>query len=136
MTQFAKAVLFAVLSFGSPLVAQEIAAQVTSESGVGKSSTAAEVVAMATGSSAQSLVGFSSGSYRGPMAGGTRGADAASEVNESQVRRMFDPGVHHYRPHLLVHSPIRTLRPTTHRQRFVTWQMGYFSDGVRGAYFR
>ena len=100
-------------------------------------STAAMVMSAATGESSEidASIGQES-QYAGPMAGGTRGVDAARDMNKSVVPRMFEPGSHNYRPRYIIPSPLTATRPNTFNNRFVSWRLGYKSDGFRGAYFR
>lgn len=99
----------------------------------GGESSAGAAVAGATG---QSITATMDSQFSGPMAGGTRGLEATGKVSKSLLPRAFEPGTHHYRPHYEVRNPLATTRPSTFQHRFVSWRLGYVSDGVRGSYFR
>jgi hypothetical protein len=132
MTKFQLFALSTVIAAGlcpAPVSAQE---QVRVE----PTSTAAEVLTMATGQNMDTALMRGESTYAGPMAGGTRGLDAAREVRRSQVPRMYEPGTLHYRPRFIAPHPLPSRRPTTFNNRHTSWRLGFVSDGFRGSYFR
>jgi hypothetical protein len=132
MTNFQFFALSTVVAVG--LLSRPVSAQ--EQIRVEPTSTAAEVLTMATGQNKNSALIRGESTYAGPMAGGTRGLDAAREVRRSQVPRMYEPGTLHYRPRFIAPHPLSNRRPTTFSNRYTSWRLGLVSDGFRGSYFR
>jgi hypothetical protein len=133
MTQlFGKCLLSLGLALVLAWVPAHVQAQSTMLADLVSGATGEGGIDAGTGTAADELEPFASG----PMVGGTRGVQAATDANKSLLLQQFRPGEHHFRPRPLVPNPVASRRPTTFSNRFTSWRLGYVSDGVRGSYFR